>query len=215
MFNPLSFLKTNANDRVNNSLSAKLRKKRFELFLSTFKPNNITKIIDIGGTEIIWQGTGLEENVTVLNINFGEKDSRFKYVTADACNTGLKEQEFDIAFSNSVIEHVGNFERQKQFASEVLRISKSYYIQTPNKHFPIEQHFLFPFFQYLPKKIKLFVGLRWKYSTLYAVGENFIKEEVENIRLLSKRDLKYLFPNALILKEKFFGLTKSFIVIGK
>jgi len=48
MFNPLSFLKTNANDRVNNSLSAKLRKKRFELFLKTFNPDNKTKIIDIG-----------------------------------------------------------------------------------------------------------------------------------------------------------------------
>jgi len=89
MFNPLSFLKTNANDRVNNSLSAKLRKKRFVLFLKTFNPDIKTKIIYIGGTEIIWQGTGLEKNVTILNINFGEKDSRFKYVTADACNTGL------------------------------------------------------------------------------------------------------------------------------
>lgn len=215
MFNPFSFLKSNANDRVQNSLSAKLRKKRFELFLKTFNPNNKTKIIDIGGTEIIWRGTGLEQNVTILNLNFGEKDSRFKYIYADACNTGLQVKEFDIAFSNSVIEHVGNFERQKQFASEILRISKSFYLQTPNKHFPIEQHFLFPFFQYLPKKLKLFVGLHWKYSTLYAVGEKFIKDEVENIRLLSKKELKFLFPNAIILKEKFFGLTKSFIIISK
>lgn len=215
MFNPFSFLKTNANDRVQNSLSAKLRKKRFELFLKTFNPNNKTKIIDIGGTEIIWRGTEFEQNVTILNLNFGEKDSRFKYVYADACNSGIKSKSYDVAYSNSVIEHVGDYERQKQFASEIQRIAKSYYIQTPNKHFPLEQHFLFPFFQYLPKKLKLFIGLKWKFSTVYIGGEDYLRNEIENIRLLTKRELQELFPNAIILKEKFFGLTKSFIVIGK
>jgi hypothetical protein len=36
---------------------------------------------------------------------------------------------------------------------------------------------------------------------------------VNNIRLLKYNEIKLLFPNATIYKEKFFGLTKSFIVL--
>ncbi len=215
MLNPFKLLKLSANDRVNNSLSYRLRKKRFEIFLQQINPSKDTKIIDIGGTEVIWKDNNLDKQVTILNINFGDIDKNFIYIKADACNTGIKNKSYDVAYSNSVIEHVGDFGRQKQFANEIKRIAKSYFIQTPNKHFPLEQHFLFPFFQYLPKKLKLFIGLRWKYSTVYIGGKDYLKHEIENIRLLTKNELKELFPDAIIIKEKFFGFTKSFIVIGK
>jgi len=53
--------------------------------------------------------------------------------------------EFDLVFSNSVIEHVGDFERMRQFVHEARRVAKSYWIQTPSKWFPIEPHCGMPF----------------------------------------------------------------------
>ena len=60
----------------------------------------------------------------------------------------FKDKSFDAVFSNSVIEHVGTFEDQKMMANEVIRVTNFYFIQTPNLYFPIEPHFLVPFFQF-------------------------------------------------------------------
>jgi hypothetical protein len=56
----------------------------------------------------------------------------------------MSDQEYDIAFSNSVIEHVGDWERQAAFASEIRRVGKNLWIQTPAKECPIEPHYLAP-----------------------------------------------------------------------
>lgn len=149
-----SFLDKYADNSNSNSVSSGLRTKRFNWFLETIKPNKISKILDVGGTEAIWLGTGLEKQVTLLNIGFKKREPQFNYVVGDACNMKFIDGEFDIIYSNSVIEHVGNFERQTQFAKEVVRVGKSHWIQTPYKHFPIEPHFLFPLFQYLPPPYK-------------------------------------------------------------
>ena len=144
-----------ADNTNSNSVSSSLRKKRFSLFLETIKPNEHSKILDVGGTEAIWIGSGFENQVTLLNILFKkERNDKFNYVVGDACNMKFSDGEFDIIYSNSVIEHVGNYERQTQFAKEVIRVGKSYWIQTPYKHFPIEPHFLFPLFQYSPPQYK-------------------------------------------------------------
>ena len=83
-----------------------------------------------------------------MNISFDYEIKDFKYVIGDACNLDmLSSKSFDIIYSNSVIEHVGR-ERQKEFANEIMRVGKKYWVQTPYKHFPVEPHFVFPFFQY-------------------------------------------------------------------
>lgn len=149
-----SFSDKFADNSNSKSVSSGLRAKRFNWFLEIIKPNKISKILDVGGTEAIWLDTGLEKQVTLFNIDFKKRYPKFNYVVGDACNMKFIDGEFDIIYSNSVIEHVGNFERQTQFAKEVVRVGKSYWIQTPYKHFPIEQHFLFPLFQYLPPQYK-------------------------------------------------------------
>jgi hypothetical protein len=185
------------------SLSAKARKKRFQWFLEKLNVQPTDKILDVGGTEQIWLGTGLEKNVTLLNIGFGqERNPNFQYVIGSACQMDMfKDKQFDIAFSNSVIEHVGKGNEQKLFANEVKRVAKKYWVQTPYLHFPLEPHFLFPFFQYLPEKLKLWIGLRWKYSHLKRNNEN-IPDELSRLKLLNKKQLKELFPEAQILEEK-------------
>jgi 2-polyprenyl-3-methyl-5-hydroxy-6-metoxy-1,4-benzoquinol methylase len=59
---------------------------------------------------------------------------------------------FDIVFSNSVIEHVGDAESQQQFAHEIARVGRAYWVQTPNRRFPVEPHLLTPFLHFLPTR---------------------------------------------------------------
>ena len=117
----------------------------------------------------------------------------------------FKDNEFDVVFSNSVIEHVGDFWDQKLFAAEVQRVSKRYFLQTPSFWFPYEPHAMIPFFQFLPSNLKMWLRLVYPKST-YPI------EELLSIRLLTKKELKYLFPYATIITERMFLLPKSYYI---
>lgn len=198
------------NNEESSSVSSRLRKIRFERFIHTLHISQTDKIVDVGGYESIWEGTGLEKNVTLLNLKFShKKNSKFKYIEGDACNMKMIENKyFDVAFSNSVIEHVGSFQKQENFAQEILRISNKHWIQTPNKYFPIEPHVLFPFFDFLQKGAKKIIAVNWKYSYFRRLNMDVI-EELSRLRLLSIREFKILFPESSIYRENFWGMTKS------
>ena len=208
-----------------DSFSNNLRRKRFELFLSLIK-NMLTpiKILDVGGTEIFWENMNFgvsgsdEKNVeiTLLNIELiGVKRPNFRSLLGDARNMDcFKDNEFDMVFSNSVIEHVGNFSDQKRMADEIKRVGKRYYIQTPNYHFPIEPHFLFPFFQFLPLSVRAGLINNFNLGNTNRIPDK--KEAfsyVQNLQLLSYKKLSVLFPEANLHREKFMGMTKSFVCI--
>jgi len=128
---------------------------------------------------------------------------------------GIADKAYDIVFSNSVIEHVGGLRDQRRMAGECLRVGKAHFIQTPNRHFPVEPHFLLPFFQCLPQSIRAICHASsdlgwWK----KAAGYYPALEEVESIRLLTKAEMRYLFPASALFEEKALGLTKSFIAWG-
>lgn len=173
------------------------------------------KIIDIGGYEQIWEDSGFEGNITLLNLRFSDKrNPKFEYIEGDACDMKMiADKSFDVAFSNSVIEHVGSFKKQQDFAREVLRISKRHWIQTPYKYFPLEPHLLFPFFDLLPMKAKKLVALHWKYSHFKRLNMDIL-DELSRLRLLSIREMKILFPESSLYKEQIIGITKSITAYG-
>ena len=136
-----------------------------------------------------------------------------KCIVGDATNlNNFKDKSFDIAHSNSVIEHLYNYQNQKKMALETMRVGKKYIIQTPNKYFFIEPHYLLPFFQFLPNYLKIFILTKTKMSRLRKWDKNFAKQYIKEIRLLSLNDLKKLFPNSNIFYEKFLGMNKSFTI---
>jgi hypothetical protein len=104
-----------------------------------------------------------------------------------------------------VIEHVPR-ELQEPFAAEIRRVSKRYFVQTPNRWFLIEPHYQLPFFHFLPKRAQRALNRRftlgWQQKGVW-----------EEITLLSARDLKRLFPDAKIHRERVLGLTKSLMAI--
>jgi ubiquinone/menaquinone biosynthesis C-methylase UbiE len=135
----------------------------------------------------------------------------FSSVKGDARNLSeYKDKEFDIVFSNSVIEHLFTKENQKKMADEIRRVGKNYYVQTPNFYFPIEPHWLFPCFQFLPYNMRVFLT---RHFNLGNYPKSSTKEKamqrVDEVKLLSEKEMKQLFPDGKVYREKFIGMTKS------
>lgn len=216
----MKFIERVADNQNKASLSHQFRQKRFGLFLSKISllPRPIS-ILDIGGTLAFWENMGFsEEGVTITLLNLAEQEITkpgFVSVAGDATQLPYPDQSFDMVFSNSVIEHLYTKEQQQKMASEVQRVGKHYFIQTPNYWFPIEPHWVFPFFQYFPFRVRVFLTQYFSLGhiprqPLYADAERQVKE----IRLLSKREFQSLFPSAVIYAEPFLWMEKSFVAMG-
>src|SRR5688572_14626890 len=156
-----SLIKALADNSAGDSLATRLRRARFAFFLSLLgKLRGHVEILDIGGTQEFWNlmtdGDPGDVRVTLLNIDHQPVSSKkFLSAVGDARSMPqFADNSFDVVFSNSVIEHVGSYEDQQRMAREVMRVAKRYFVQTPNKRFPLEPHFLFPFFQYLPSVVR-------------------------------------------------------------
>ena len=217
----MNLLRRLADKTGRDSLASKLRRKRFRLFkeLISRVDKKPLSILDVGGTLDFWkrmdflaESGGVE--LTLLNIFKAE--SHYPHVT---CVVGdgsdvkeFHDGQFDFVFSNSVIEHVGDFAVQKRMADEVRRVGNGYFVQTPNLYFPIEPHFLFPFFQFMPLGLKALllryfrIGWHWPTKDVQKA-----RKTVGSVRLLRRAELAVLFPDGRIYEEKLFGLTKSFI----
>lgn len=124
--------------------------------------------------------------------------------------SNFRDKEFDIVFLNSAIEHLFNFENQRKMASEIRRVGKYYFVQTPNRYFPVEPHFLLPFFQFLPPNLKYWILTKTRLSRGKKWRIQKSKGYIEEIRLLTINEMRELFPSCKIYKEKFVGLNKSF-----
>lgn len=117
-------------------------------------------------------------------------------------------------FSNSVIEHLGHYEDQKRFAAEIRRVGKSYWVQTLNRWFPVEPHLISPLIHYLPKRIQKRL-IRW--FTIWGLVTRPTNEQVSGflseVRLLTEREIRDLFPDAKIVVNRFLGFKKSLIAV--
>jgi len=208
-----------ADMREADSLITQLRRRRFVLFRALLDrlPRPV-RLLDVGGTQFFWEMMGFRGDqgleITLLNLAPGWARPGFRSVVGDARDMRqFADQEFDVVFSNSVIEHVGQPDAQRQMAGEIKRVGKRYFVQTPNRNFPLEPHFFFPGFQFLPLPTRIWLlqhfDLGWyKKIPDYAAA----RHEVETIRLLSRREVTRLFPEGTLHKERFAGLTVSFVI---
>lgn len=197
------------------------RSRRMKTFYAMFRPNEQTQLLDIGGTPNTWIAESrpdLRFPVTLVNLCFPDPDTRtdgrFTLVDGDATDLPFADATFDIAFSNSVIEHMTTWERQRAFAAEACRVAKKLWIQTPARSFPLEPHVLAPFFQYLPKSLQRRLARHFTlWGLLTKPSADRVEEMLSDIRLLTYREMKQLFPDCLILKERVLGLTKSYVAV--
>jgi SAM-dependent methyltransferase len=215
-----SLLKVLGDNSAAGSLANDMRRRRFEFFLYLLEtvPRPV-RILDVGGEEQFWTMMGIERlagiSITLLNVRReATRHAEVDSVAGDARDLGRYDSSsFDIVFSNSVIEHLGpRFSDQRAMANEVRRVGKRYFVQTPNRYFPLEPHFLTPGFQFFPIKLRAWLVSRFSvgwYPRIPDLAE--ARREVESVSLLTKTQLRKLFPEARIYEERLFGLTKSFI----
>jgi SAM-dependent methyltransferase len=198
------------------AISSRSRLRKLELFQRELAPTPNDRVLDVGVDPLGWgdvPGEGQTNffehfyrwphQITALGLHdgreFAQRYPSVAYVQGDALEMPFPTDSFDIVFSNAVVEHVGDWEAQQQFALEVRRVGKRYFVTTPNRWFPIETHTRLPFVHWLPAG-----SLR---DALYRrAGFGWAPE---NFRLLRSRELQALFPDARIL-----NLGMTLIAVG-
>jgi hypothetical protein len=208
-----------ADMREADSLITQLRRRRFVLFRALLDrlPRPV-RLLDVGGTQFFWEMMGFRGDqgleITLLNLTSGWIRPGFRSVVGDARDMRqFADQEFDVVFSNSVIEHVGKLDAQRQMAGEIKRVGKRYFVQTPNRNFPLEPHFFFPGFQFLPLSTRIWLLQHFDLGWYKKIPDyTAARHEVETIRLLSRREVTRLFPEGTLHNERFAGLTVSFVI---
>lgn len=211
-----------ADDENASSFSNKLRAKRFRQFevWAASMPRPL-RILDVGGTNDFWEKRNWagRSDVKIFSLNMVAEKQRYENIeplTGDATNLSqFADGSFDIAFSNSVIEHLFTYESQRQMAKEIQRVGKNFWVQTPNFWFPMEPHFQIPGWQWMPLKIRVAIIRRqrcgWRGPCPDAIAARRLVEEV---RLLSRSALQAIFPGAKLIPERFCGLVKSWTAVG-
>ena len=201
--------------RLTDAISLRSRRRKLELFLEELHPNSNTTVLDVGADELgFGEGDGCAtlnffeelypwpEQITALGLQdgaaFRARYAHIRYAQGDACALPFADGEFDIVFSNAVLEHVGDRSRQLLFVSEALRVGRRVFLTTPNRRFPVEVHTRLPFVHWLPDRLA-----HRAYDT---TGKAFAKD----IHLLSKRSLESLFPGRVRIVN--LGLTLVAIV---
>jgi ubiquinone/menaquinone biosynthesis C-methylase UbiE len=203
-----------------NRVSARNRARKHAFFLDVMKPSPADTILDIGAnaTEYSEADNYLEkhyahpEKITVVSLDdvaaLRVRYPRITFVQGDGTRLPFDDGEFTIAYSNAVIEHVGEYPAQLQFLREMRRVSRRGFMTTPNRHFPVETHTRVPLLHLLLPKPWFDAYLRWA-GHGWAAGDY--------MRLLTKADLKRLLHDAGITRyaithNRLLGLTLTYTV---
>jgi len=184
------------------------RECRLQFFVNTFVREG-ERILDVGygygQFEDQLARFGVRNAIIALDIvprNTSGNPNVTAFVVADAAHLPFAARSIDVIYCNSLLEHVGDWRVQRQAFAEVERVGCKFFVQTPNRHFPIDAHHLFPFFQHLPRSIQ-----QW-------IGQNVLGH-YEQVWLLDRGAVKKLASighGIAIWEEKMLGLTKSFVL---
>jgi hypothetical protein len=204
------------------AISRYFRRRRMARFAAELGLTPETRVLDIGGTPDNWQLLAAPPRLVLLNTPRAAEDlaGAPTWVAGDGRALPFRDAAFDVVFSNSVIEHVGDLASQRRFAREVARVGRAYWVETPNRWFPVEQHLLTPFIHWLPRTWQRALVPRFNWwrvlVPLPADRRNFyIDHYLRDVRLLGLAELRALFPEAQILRERVLGITKSLVAMRR
>lgn len=182
--------------------SRRARQRRLELFERQLEPRPGEAAVDIGcGAAGL---AALAPALEVTGVDHAERPGYpgARFVQADATALPFSDGEFAIAYSNSVVEHLPPSERAA-YARELTRVGRRWFVQTPNRWFPIEPHALLPFVHWLPRRLG---------RALWRLGVS--GDPYDEVHLLGAKELRELFPGSRIVRERAGFLTKSLVAVG-
>lgn len=209
------------------SYGARSRRRRADRLLELLQPRPTDRILDLGGADGTHFAQNFPElrNVVVADVipeRLELAHRRYGYGTvllADAAvELPFDDDEFDIVFCSSVIEHATGpkswarrcqsrrefnafaASRQATFAAEIARIGRGYWVQTPYKYFPIETHSWLPLpVIWLPRRSHALLNRFW------------LKRPLWDFRLLTASEMQEFFPGGQIWRERSLGFVKSLV----
>jgi len=196
------------------------RRRRMRRFAASFGELSRLRVIDVGGSAFNWRLLASAPRLVLVNLAVppagGETVAGAAFVVGDGTRLGFADGAFDVAFSNSVIEHLGTPERQLAFARELRRVARGLWVQTPARSFPFEPHLLAPCVHWLPRGVQRRLLRRFTpWGWLARPSPERIERHLAETRLLSGREMRGLFPDCEIRRERFCGLTKAWVAVRR
>lgn len=218
-----------------NRLSASARARRAALFRNAFDLTEKTRVLDLGsqwGAHIhaVLDGSPVRPDNTYIAdiqpqyLERGRREYGYVPVLLDQdARLPFPDGFFDVVYCSSVIEHVTvpkemvwtlrsgrkfrelSLAHQREFAREIQRVGRQFFVQTPYRWFVIESHSWLPFYGWLPRRVLL--------PALKAARVVWPPRTHPDWYLLNRRELAGMFTGAEIRDEKWMGLTKSIMAI--
>ena len=192
--------------RLLRAFSHRSRTKKFELLQAGFRARPEDRVLDIGASGEVFLRYTFEDvypypqRVIAGGYEWDEVTSARRYyphcayAVFDGCALPFPDKSFDLVFSNAVIEHILGPGRQAQFAREIMRVGRSWFVTTPNYWYPFESHYHLPFIQFLPPRAQRTYN-RW-------LGTHIPKGQVQELALLSVPQMRRLFPTSRVARMR-------------
>ncbi|MEI7769855.1 MAG: methyltransferase domain-containing protein [Chloroflexales bacterium] len=191
-------------------LSYAVRQQMFARFLEVTHPTPTSSVLDVGVTsdERHQESNFFErlypykERIVCVGTEDGAHlEQQYPGIRFMPVQPGqpipFADQEFDIVFSNAVIEHVGGPELQRAFLAELCRVGRHVFVTTPNRWFPVEHHTGIPLLHFLPRPLFRMILRRTAMSYW---------SHQQNLHILGRNDLAELFPPTAHIRVERIGI---------
>jgi len=188
---------------VAQSLLKLARSRMYNDFIRFTAPTQESTILDVGVSDVHTDGANwlevqypFKHNVYACGLGDAEEfRSEFPQVSYEKIRPNeqlpYRDDQFDIATSNAVLEHVGSHENQARFVRELVRVAKQVFISVPHRYFPVEHHTGIPLLHYLD------FTFRW---SCWPLGKSKWTQP-ENLILMTKPRLTQLSPRGSTVRH--------------